>query len=500
MTNGQISPAVWRKLLRTSFVHFLAKAWPYVNAGKPLLMNWHFFALALSLDRIISGLSRQLLINLPPRNGKSVTISVIWIAWMLGVDPTLKFIGISYSQELSEKFARDCLAIMQSEWYREVFPGTIISRKRSAAHDFETTRGGGRIATSVNGTLTGRGGDIIVLDDMIKPEEINSIAARDRLNIWYRGTFSSRLDDKQKGSKIFVTQRLHQYDLSAVVLESRKWEHLCLPAIAPEDTSIPLIGGRSYFWKKGEVLHPAREPFEVLMDVKADMGSAGFQAQYLQDPVPAEGNIYKAKWLRYYPLAFDVHAEGQVTQSWDTGIKTGDNNSYSVCITARQRRNELYMIDVWRGRLEFPDLERKVVELAHLHGAHTLLIEDKASGQELIQNLHSKKYRGVPMPIPRSPVLDKYARASAVTSMVEAGQLFLPEEASWLAEFSSELLAFPSGRFDDQVDALTQLLSWVRQGFMYDQPIIAGPEEMPEDGYGIDDDEGYDPSNDPWGA
>lgn len=156
------------------------------------------------------------------------------------------------------------------------------------------------------------------------------------------------------------------------------------------------------------------------------------------------------------------------------------------------------MIDVWRGRLEFPDLERKVVELANLHRAHTLLIEDKASGQELIQNLRSKQYRGVPMPIPRSPVQDKQARASAVTSMVEAGQLFLPEEASWLAEFNSELLAFPSGRFDDQVDALTQLLTWVRDGSMFTRPIIEGPEEMPEDGTDID--YRYDPSNDPWGA
>lgn len=495
----QITRAIWRKLMRSSFLHFLAKAWPHVDAGKQLAMNWHLFALALSLDRVVTGKSKRLLVNLPPRNGKSMTISVIWIAWMLGVDPTLRFIGISYSNELSRKFARDCLAIMESEWYKTIFPDTIISRKRSAAHDFETTRGGGRIATSVGGTLTGRGGDIIVLDDMIKPEEVNSIVARERLNDWYRGTLSSRLDDKQNGAQIFVTQRLHQYDLSGLLLETASWDHLCLPAYAAEDTKIPLIGGRIHFWKKGELLHPAREPLSALMEVKANMGSAGFQAQYLQDPVPAEGNIYKAIWLRYYKRAFDVHSWGEIIQSWDTGIKTGDGNSYSVCITARLRRNEIYITDVWRGRLEFPDLERKVVELANLHGAQTLLIEDKASGQELIQNLRSKKYRGVPMPIPRSPVQDKPSRASGVASTVEAGQLFLPEEASWLAEFISELLAFPSGRFDDQVDALTQLLTWVRDGFMFTQPIIAGPEEMLEDGADLDD--GWHvPSDDPWGA
>ena len=182
-------------------------------------------------------------------------------------------------------------------------------------------------------------------------------------------------------------------------------------------------------------------------------------------------------------------------QSWDTAIKTGDGNDFSVCITARKRGKNLYIIDVWRGRLEFPDLKRKAVELARLHGARTILIEDKASGQQLIQALRSENLAGVPNPIARNPELDKYSRAAGVSSMVEAGQVFVLAEAHWLADFRSELLAFPNCRHDDQVDALAQLLDWTRRGWMHEPTENAGPILFVEDDYGTvhcSDDEDWD--------
>ncbi|GHB05450.1 hypothetical protein GCM10009069_29810 [Algimonas arctica] len=155
-------------------------------------------------------------------------------------------------------------------------------------------------------------------------------------------------------------------------------------------------------------------------------------------------------------------SQGQIVQSWDTAIKTGGANDYSVCITARIWRKDIHIIDVWRGRVEFPALLRKTVELARIHEAKTLLIEDKASGSQLIQSIRAGSERGVPNPIARTPEADKFTRAAGVSSMVEAGQLFLPEEAHWLAGFKKELLAFPSSRHDDQVDAFSQLLEWSR--------------------------------------
>jgi predicted phage terminase large subunit-like protein len=459
-----------------------------------ILWNWHLDAIVHKLDRVAGGESRRLLINLPPRNGKSNTVSVAWVAWMLGRDPTLNFVCVSYSNELSGKLARDCQSIMQAPWYREIFPGTQITRSRSASHDFETTRGGGRLATSVTGTLTGRGGDIIILDDVIKPEEANSETTRNSVNDWYRSTLASRLNDKASGAIICVMQRLHENDLSGVLLEQGGWDHLVLPAIANEDQSIILARGGVHRRRVGDVLHPEREPLGVLAELRASMGSAAFEAQYQQQPMPAEGNLFRADWLKTYAPLSEDRLTGTIIQSWDTAIKAGSSNDYSVCITAALIGRQIHIIDVWRGRVEFPDLLRKTIELAQREKAITLIIEDKASGQQLLQALRAESHPGVPIPIGRTPEQDKYARAAGISSMIEAGQLFLPQEAYWLADFRKELLAFPNSRYDDQVDALAQLLAWVRSNWMLEPvpiipPVLLKPNEF-GDHYPSQDDDG----------
>ena len=463
------------QLCRHDFTAFLRKAWPWISGGDMLSWNWHLDAIAEHLERIGRGELRRSLINLPPRNGKSKTVSVIWVAWMLGGDPTLNFVCVSYSNELSGKFARDCRAIIEAGWYREIFPGTILSRARTASHDFETTRGGGRLATSVGGSLTGRGGDIIILDDVIKPEDANSDTTRNSVNEWFKSTLASRLDDKQRGVIVCVMQRLHEHDVSGMLLEQGGWDQLSLPAIATCDETVMLARGGVWRRREGDVLHPEREPFGELMALKGLMGSAAFEAQYQQQPLPAEGNLFKAEWLCYFEPGPDAQLYGQVIQSWDTAIKLGPNNDFSVCITAVMQGKKVQITDVWRGRLEFPALERKAVELARLHKAGTIIIEDKASGQQLLQALGAGSYTGVPRPIGRNPEQDKYSRAAGVSSLVEAGQVLLPRVANWLDDFRRELLAFPSSRHDDQVDALAQLLDWVRRAWKYQPAPLVGP-------------------------
>lgn len=468
----QDADAFLKEMQRRDFMSFLDRAWPYISGGQLLDQNWHVEAMAHRLDLVRRGKSRRLLINLPPRNAKSKTVSIIWVAWMLGQDPSLNFVCVSYSNELSGNLARDCLTIMQAPWYRELFPRTII--RRAAAHDFQTTAGGGRLATSVTGSLTGRGGDIIILDDVIKPDEANSEVTREAVNNWYRTTLASRLNDKESGAIICAMQRLHQFDLPGMLIEGGDWDRLALAAIAEEDEIVPLTRGRRHFRRRGDVLHSARESLGALERQRAEMGSAAFSAQYQQAPVPALGNIFKAAWLRTWN-DLDLATGGEIIQSWDTGIKTAEGNSFSVCVTALVRSRHVYILDVWRGRLEFPELKKKAVELARLHNARTLLIEDRASGQQLIQTLRSEEPLGVPLPIPCQPENDKRTRAEGVSSMVEAGQLSLPSEAHWLGEFKSELLSFPSGRYNDQVDALSQLLARVRGGWTDEIPSNAGP-------------------------
>lgn len=305
--------ALFLALLRKDFTAFLRKAYPWISGGETMLWNWHLDAMACQLDRVMRGDNRRLLVTLPPRNGKSKTISVIWVAFMLGQDPRLNFVCVSYSNDLSAKMARDSLSIMMAPWYRELFPRTIISEKRSASGDFETTAGGGRLATSVTGTLTGRGGDIIILDDVIKPDEAQSDTTRDNVNNWYESTLASRLNDKASGAIITVMQRLHQYDLAGKLIDSGGWHHLSLPAIAIVDETIPLTRGRCHRRRAGDILHPAREPLAVLDELKRSMGSIAFAAQYQQDPVPAIGNMIKAEWLKHGSV-IDL-GPGQIVQS-----------------------------------------------------------------------------------------------------------------------------------------------------------------------------------------
>ena len=462
------------ELCREDFTAFVRKAWPWINGGDMIDWNWHIDAMAYRLEQVQFGEVRRTLINLPPRNAKTKIVSVLWVAWRLGKEPTLNFVCVSYSNELSAKIARDCRSVMEARWYREIFPGTIISKSRSAAYDFETTKGGGRLATSVTGTLTGRGGDIVILDDVSKPGEANSETARKSVNEWFQSTLASRLDDKQKGVIICVMQRLHEDDLSGMLLEKGGWDHLSLPAIATQDETIMLARGGAHRRREGDVLHPKREPLEILTEMKAAMGSLAFEAQYQQQPMPSEGNLFKADWLKTFSESLDG-PPGEILQSWDTAIKTGSANDYSVCITARKIRKEIRIIDVWRGKREFPALLRKAVELAQSHPAPTILVEDKASGQQLLQALRSGNWRGVPNPIGRTPEQDKFSRAAGVSSMVESGQVFLPKEAHWLDEFRRELLAYPNSKHDDQVDALSQLLDWARREFQYQTRSIVGP-------------------------
>jgi len=466
--------AFLQALMRQDFGAFLRKAYPAIRGGDMLSWNWHLDAIAHALDQVAAGTCRHLLITMPPRNLKSLAISVAWVAWQLGRDPRQNFVCVSYSNDLSAKLGRDCLAIMQQGWYRELFPRTVLSAKRTASADFETTMGGGRLATSTTGTLTGRGGDIIIIDDPIKPEDANSDVSRNAVNDWFKSTLSSRLNDKATGAIITVMQRLHQYDLAGMLLESDEWAQLSLPAIATEEQVIPLRRGRVHVRRAGDILHPERESLTVLEGQKLLMGSQTFMAQYQQDPAPATGNLVQAEWLRTYPATFDPYECGQIVQSWDTASKEGRDNDFSVCVTAHVLRSEIRILDIFRRKLAFPELKRHAIRLCRDYRARTILIEDQASGTQLIQILRSEQPHGVPFPIARKPEGDKYSRLAGACAQIEAGQLLLPEEADWKHELIKELLAFPNGRHDDQADALSQLMNWVLRYSDDDHSVMLG--------------------------
>jgi predicted phage terminase large subunit-like protein len=473
---------------RTIFPYFLYQAFAHISGGAILKNAWHLEALAFELERVSRGKSSWLIINMPPRNHKSITVSVAWVAFMLGQNPQLNFVCVSYSQDLAGKFARDCISIMESAWYRQLFPKTRLARRANL--DFTTTAGGGRLATSTEGTLTGRGGDIIIIDDPSKPDEALSETQRTKIENWYRSTLLSRLNDKEAGAIIVIMQRIHLHDLTGLLLRNdEEWSHLCFPAIATRDESFPLLLGGKHHRRIGDVLNPDHESATALAKLERDLGSYYWNAQYQQAPVPEEGNFVKRSWFTYFNPDRPPFEDGRVVQSWDTASRDGIHNDYSVCVTAVIYREAIYIIDVYRAKVTFPVLLEQVTILARRYRATALLIEDAASGHQLIDMIRSKTPQGVPLPIARRPESDKRTRFAAQSSRIQSGQVILASGTSWVEQFVDELVSFPAGH-DDQVDALAQLLQWVWRYWqstdtMGGAPIEVTASDLPPD---LDDD------------
>jgi hypothetical protein len=359
LIQGFDSQVLLNAALRQDLGTFTAKVFQTVSPGDEYRHNWHIDAVVYQLMQIHAGYECRLIITQPPRSLKSICTSVAFAAWSLGQEPSMRIACASYSQELAAVFARQFRAVVTSDWYRALFPNMRLSKDTEA--ECVTTKGGGRFAVAVGGSFTGRGADVIIIDDPMKADDAQSEKARAAVNNWYGTTLVSRLDDKEKGAIILVMQRLHEDDLAGKLLREGGWRHLDLPAIAEEDQEIPIGPGVVHRCKRGEVLHPARESLAVLEGIKREMGSLAFSAQYLQRPVPLDGNLIKRDWLKSYE---DRPSRGRVVQSWDVASTTTGVSDWSVCTTWLMVKRSYYLLDVWRGRLEFPQLRRKLIALA----------------------------------------------------------------------------------------------------------------------------------------
>ena len=358
--------ARWAALLRSDLRFFVRKSFNTILPGTRYLPNWHIDAIVHQLMRVQAGDLSRLLINQPPRSLKSICVSVAYVAWLLGHNPSRRIIVVSYANELAAELHRQFRMLTDAAWYRALFPA--MRPARDSGSELVTTAGGSRFATSVGGTLTGRGADLIVIDDPLKAEEAMSEAARKRVIDWYAGTLVSRLNDKEHGPIVVVMQRLHENDLAGHLLGKEGWEHLDLPAIALDDAVVPLGRGKVMTRRTGDVLHPERESKDALDRTKAEIGSLMFSAQYQQRPIPIEGNLIRRHWFQFYD-ALPTASCQRIVQSWDTATMTGDANDYSVCTTWQMIKADYYLIDVFRGRLEYPTLRRKVASLAAEYGA-----------------------------------------------------------------------------------------------------------------------------------
>ena len=452
-----------RAVLRTDQTRFVEATFATLEPGTEYRDNWHIPAMTHALARIERGECRRLVINVPPRSMKSITVSVAFTAWVLGRNPHRRIMAISYAQDLARKLGADTRTVMETAWYGSVFPTCRIAGVTQSR--ITTSERGFRLAGSVGGSILGLGADLIVVDDPIKALAALSKAERTRVKEFWDNTLYTRLDDKKTGAIVVVMQRLHEDDLVGHILPREDWEVRSIPAIATEDQSYVIGPNRRYHRRRNEVLHPDREPIEILERMRATLGTLNFSAQYQQQPIPVEGNVVRREWLRRRdatPAAFE-----RVLCSWDTASTIGEASDWSVGTVWGAIGTEYHLLDVVRGKWEVPDLRRRILALHEHHRAEATVIEDTELGRAVTQDLRRS---GVLRPILSRPRFDKEARMLAQSARFEAGQVILPREAPWLGDYLAELLAFPSGRHDDQVDSTSQALDWLTRRTPVERP------------------------------
>ena len=416
----------------------------------------HLVKLANAMERIERGELKRLIVTMPPRHGKSELTSLRFPCWYLGRNPTHYIVQSGYAESISlthSRRARDIFvskemsALFPEVKYRPETPGQeAILPQKQAAHEWGTIQHGSYYAVGIGGGLTGRGFNIGIIDDPVKDaEEANSETMRDKVWYWYRTVFRTRANPD--AAIIIVMTRWHVDDLVGRVLKQMyedptadQWEILHLKAINDE----------------GEALWPDRYDLAALESLKIDVGDKDFESLYQGEPFIAEGQLIKREWWQYYNVIPVVDFK---LQSWDTAFKAKSKSDYSTCSTWGITKNQIYLLDVWRGKVEFPELKIIATQLYDRDRPNVVLIEDAASGQSLIQEL--QRNTRIPL-LPIKVDKDKVARANSVTPMIKAGKVSIPSHASWTFDFLHECSAFPNAEHDDQVDSMTQALSYIR--------------------------------------
>jgi len=441
---------------RRSLRDFVKYGWHVVEPHIPYVQNWHIEAIAEHLEAVTNGEIKKLVINVPPGHMKSLMVCVFWPSWEWIRTPYTRWLFASYSSDLSVRDSNRMRVMLKSDWYVNNFGITLTKDHEKRLENSET---GFRVASSTGGLGTGERVHRAVSDDLLRANDAHSSAMRMQA-IGHMQAMSTRGINPDDFAQVLIMQRLHEDDPTGWALSNDStWEHLCLPAeYEPARKCRTSIGFEDPRTEPGELLWPEQFPADSICSIKSALGSYGASGQLQQNPSPAEGGIIKRAWWRY--ISADVSAATRyirIVQSWDTGFKTDADNDESACTTWGDTGQEYHLLHCWAGRLEYPDLKRKVIELALTYRPHALLVEDKASGQSLIQELK----RGTRLPVLAIGVdNNKIARAHAVTPQVEAGRVCIVE-GEWNGDFTEECAMFPKGKQDNRVDSMTQALNWM---------------------------------------
>lgn len=412
--------------------------------------DWpHLLLIRQKLGQIFDGSLKKLMVFMPPRHGKSNAITIRFPAWYLEKRPADRVIVGAYNQTLANKFSRQTRKIATERM--------SLSKERTAVEDWETEAGGGLRAVGVGGGITGQGGNLIIIDDPVKNrEEANSEAYRDKVWDWYTDDLSTRMEPG--ASIILIMTRWHQDDLAGRIIASEdasNWEVIDLPALAivGDDGEKDALGR-----EEGEALCPERYDRKALLAIKKILG-ASFQALYQQRPSAVEGEIWKREWWKYYKEL--PPGPCLMLHSWDTSFKAKQRNDPWGCLVFKVYKEGIYVTYRVNRKMETPDGKREIRNVAAAHPPGVILIEDKASGQNIIQEL--KRETTLPIIAFKIGTNDKEERANLATPTVESGNVFLPEDAPWLQDFLDMMALFPNGKHDEDSDCMAQAIIWIQQ-------------------------------------
>ncbi len=401
---------------------------------------------------------------------KSISVAVALPAWTWTVQPQKRFLFASYAASLSVRDSVKCRRLIDSKWYKEHFGEVFkLTGDQNQKQRFENNQTGYRIATSVDGALTGEGGDIIIIDDPHNVREAESSAVRESVLDWWDQAMQTRLNDPKTGAFVIIMQRVHENDLTGHILrnEYNDWDHLCLPARyelghpSPTKSSLNFTDPRT---KENQLLWPERIDDKTLDSLEKSLGSYASAGQLQQRPMPKGGGILKAEWWVPWEKE-DLPDIEYIIQSWDTAFSTKEKTSYSARTTwgvfRRHGQVNAIVLDMWYDRVTYPELRAIAQEAYYEYEPDAVLIEKKASGQSLLQDL---RMAGIPV-IPYSPDRDKEARAHAASALLEDGRIFFPYDKKWSKNLIDICAAFPAGDNDDIVDTCTQAWLRLRKGW-----------------------------------
>jgi len=448
------------KLAQSDFLAFIAAVDPTYKFGV------HLKRLGGLLMDVETAIKDRIAVSMAPRFGKSQMISIYYPAWYLGKHPDHKVIVASHTADLAVDMARKVRNLMQTPEYRHIFPDVSIAADAKAAGKWNTNKGGEYYATGVGGALAGRGGHLIIVDDPLSEQDIKSgnTDSLDTTYEWFRAGLRTRL---MPGGKICVLHtRWHQRDLigrlvkdSTMNLDADQYEVFEFPAILnehePEDSDTP-----------PKSLWPEQWPLESLLRTKASMPAWQWNAQYQQNPTAQESAIIKREWIQWWPHE-DPPICDFVVQSYDTALTTKERSDYSVCHTwgvftdEEDNSTNVILLNKVKGKYEFPELKAMALQQYKDWEPDSMIVETKASGQPLVDELRRS---GIfVQEFSPGKGQDKIARLNAISDMFSAGHVWFPE-TRWASETVEEILAFPSGEHDDEVDTMTLALYRVRQG------------------------------------